>query len=96
LNERAELEAKIEMELSRAKKYRSLNRRYALQALQRKKIYKIELNKIDRAIENIQKQKIASEGINFNVEISNELASSSMIIEKANNRINVGYGMSRN
>ncbi|KAK2709018.1 charged multivesicular body protein 4b-like [Artemia franciscana] len=63
------LEAKIEQELSTAKKNGTKNKRVALQALKRKKRYEKQLQQIDGTLSTIELQREALEGATSNTAV---------------------------
>jgi len=90
LNKKLEhLEKKIDIEKKTAKANASKNKRAAMQALKRKKLYEGQVEKLQGTIFTLEQQKIAIEGLNTDVEVMNSMKGAATTMKQINNKMTI-------
>uniref|UniRef100_UPI00358E0B92 charged multivesicular body protein 4b-like n=1 Tax=Myxine glutinosa TaxID=7769 RepID=UPI00358E0B92 len=83
------LEGKIEKELEAAKKNGKKNKRAALQALKRKKMYEKQLAQIDGTLSTIEFQREALENANTNTEVLKSMGVAAKAMKSAHQNMDI-------
>lgn len=83
------LEKKIESEIATARKHGTKNKRMALQALKRKKMYEKQLQQVDGTLSTLEYQRESLENATSNVEVLSTMEHAAKALQAAHKQIDV-------
>lgn len=83
------LEKKVEEEIATAKKHGKKNKRAALQALKRKKLYEKQLTQVDGTLSTLEYQREALENASSNVEVLSTLEKATKALQAAHKTMDI-------
>ncbi|GMT15878.1 hypothetical protein PFISCL1PPCAC_7175 [Pristionchus fissidentatus] len=89
MKKQAHFEGKIEAEVATAREAGTKNKRVALAALKRKKMYETELARIDGVLTKLEAQRTAIENAGMNTEVLNVLGQANKTLKKSNQELDI-------